>query len=74
MRNALLMISMQCDVSPVQTVVIVDDSFNFGLLSFTIMFAFKLFMIVDDSCQNHAKKSCNCKKYGTHRGQQYRLH
>ena len=57
MRNALLMISMQCDVSPVQTVVIVDDSFNFGSLSFIIMFALKRFIIVDDSCQNHAKRS-----------------
>ena len=47
MRNSLLMISMQCDVGPVKKFVIVDDSFNF--LSFTIMFALKRFMIVDDS-------------------------
>ena len=57
MRNALLMISMQCDINPVQTVVIVDDSFNFGSPSFIIMFALKRFIIVDDSFQNHAKRS-----------------
>ena len=74
MRNSLLMISMQCDVGPVKKFVIVDDSFNFGSLSFTIMFALKRFMIVDDSWRNHAKRSCSCKKYGTHRGQQYRWH
>ena len=56
-------VQVQCDVSPVQTVVIVDDSFNFGSLSFIIMFAFKRFIIVDDY-----------KNYGTHRGQQYRWH
>ena len=42
-------VQVQCDVSPVQTVVIVDDSFNFGSLSFIIMFAFKRFIIVEDS-------------------------
>ena len=42
-------VQVQCDVSPVQTVVIVDDSFNFGSLSIIIMFAFKRFIIIDDS-------------------------
>ena len=48
-------------------VMIVDDSqlycgFNFWSLLLTIMFAFKWFMIDDDSWQNHAKRSCNFKQ------------
>ena len=41
---------------------IVDDSFNFHSLSLTIMFAFKRFMIVDDSWQNKAMRSRNCNQ------------
>ena len=40
----------------------VDDSFNFHSLSLTIMFAFKRFMIVDDSWQNKAMRSRNCNQ------------
>ena len=36
-------------LSPVQTVMIADDSFNFGSLSLLIMFTFNQFMIIDDS-------------------------
>ena len=36
-------------LSPVQTVMIVDDSFNYHSLSLTIMFAIKRSMIVHDS-------------------------
>ena len=48
-------------------IMIVDDSqlycsFNFWSLLLTIMFAFKRFMIDDDSWQNHAKRSCNFKQ------------
>ena len=36
---------------------IFDDSFSFHSWSLTMMFAFKRFMIVDDSRQNHAMRS-----------------
>ena len=44
-------------LSPVQTVMIADDSFNFGSLSLLIMFTFKQFVIIDDSWQKS-----NCKQ------------
>ena len=48
-------------------VMIVDDSqlycsFNFWSLLLTIMFAFKWFMIDNDSWQNHAKRLRNFKQ------------
>ena len=49
------------DLSPFQMVMIaddiVDDSLNYHSLSFTIMSAFKRFMLVDDSCRNYAMRS-----------------
>ena len=49
-------------LSPVQTVMIADDSFNFGSLSLLIMFTFKQFIMIDDSWQNYAKRPRNCKQ------------
>lgn len=41
---------------------IVNNILNFHSLSFTVTFAFKQFMIVDDRWQNHAMRLHNCKQ------------
>lgn len=41
---------------------VVDDSFNFHSPYLSIIFAFKWFMIVDNSWQIHAMRSLHCKQ------------
>ena len=48
---------------PVQTVMIVDDSFNYHSLSLTIMFAIKRSMIVHDSLSKPPIRSVKRKNY-----------